>query len=84
MPHLAIYIAEHCEVCQYALEVADWIRKSYPHVDLQVVDINQTTEPVPESVFATPTYLLDGRVWSLGNPSNAKVHEAFGAPAQAG
>lgn len=83
-PRLAIYIAEHCEVCQYALEVAAWIRQSYPQIDLQIVDIHQTTEPVPESVFATPTYLLDGRVWSLGNPSTAKVREAFGAPAQAG
>lgn len=82
--HLAIYIATHCEICQYALEVADEIRRAYPQVDVQVVDINQTTEAVPESVFATPTYLLNGRVWSLGNPSITKVREAFGAPAQAG
>ena len=77
-PRLAIYIAEHCEICEYALEVAAWIRQSYPRVDLQIVDIHQTTEPVPECVFATPTYLLNGQVWSLGNPSADKINTTFG------
>ena len=42
-----------------------------------MVDMETTTEAIPEAVFATPTYLLNGRVWSLGNPSPAKVQETL-------
>jgi hypothetical protein len=28
---------------------------------------------VPEAVFATPTYMLNNRIVSLGNPSPAEV-----------
>lgn len=70
-----IYVAEHCRVCQYSLEVARRIEADFPHVTLRVVDIARTTEPLPEAVFATPTYLLNGRLWSLGNPSPEDVEE---------
>lgn len=74
---LVIYVAQHCSVCQYAYEVAGDIRERFPGVDLRIVDIETTTEEIPESVFATPTYLLNGRVWSLGNPSPALVMETL-------
>lgn len=74
---LDIYVAQHCHNCAYAREVAEEIRQNYPHVQLRVIDIGTTTEPIPEAVFATPTYLLNGRVWSLGNPSPAMIQEAF-------
>ena len=75
---LVIYVAHHCPVCHYAFEVADTIRRRFPGVDLRIVDLETTDEEVPERVFATPTYLLNGRVWSLGNPSPAQVTETFG------
>lgn len=74
---LAIYRAEHCLTCDYTAEVADYIRDNFPNVDLRVIDVDAATEPLPEAVFATPTYLLNGRVWSLGNPSLEQVHEAL-------
>lgn len=74
---LVIYVAQHCEVCRYAHEVAADIQARYPSVDLRMVDMATTTEAIPESVFATPTYLLNGRVWSLGNPSQTMVTETF-------
>lgn len=70
-----IYVAEHCPVCQYAFEVAERIEVDFPDVNLHVVDIAQSTEPIPEAVFATPTYLLNGKLWSLGNPSPEDVQE---------
>ena len=79
---LVIYVAQHCPVCHYAFEVADDIRQRFPDVDLRIVDLETTTEKVPEHVFATPTYILNGRVWSLGNPSPAQVVEAFGKVTQ--
>ena len=32
----------------------------------------------PDNVFATPTYLLDGQRWSLGNPSSQQVRDLLG------
>lgn len=72
-----IYIAQHCTNCAYAYEIFDEIRQHFPQVRVHLIDIETTTEPIPEAVFATPTYLLNGRVWSLGNPSPAQVHETL-------
>ena len=76
---LEIYISAHCPNCAYAVEIAQTISAQFPHVDLRIIDIHQTTEQIPERVFATPTYLLNGQVWSLGNPSPAQLRETFAA-----
>lgn len=76
---IAIYVAQHCESCEYALEMAIWIRQHYPNVQVRVVDLAFPSEPVPETVFATPTYLLNGRVWSLGNPPHEQVRVTLAA-----
>ena len=78
---LSIYVSAHCMTCVYAHEVAANIRRDYPQVDVRVIDVHQPDAVVPEAIFATPTYLLDGRVWSLGNPSAEKICAAFGTPA---
>jgi hypothetical protein len=44
---------------------------------VRLVDIQGSQEKIPEAVFATPTYLLNGRLWSLGNPSLEKIYETF-------
>ena len=76
-PQLTIYVTRHCPNCQYALEMAATIRAQYAHVEVRVVELETATEPIPDCVFATPTYLLNGRVWSLGNPSYPQVEAAF-------
>lgn len=64
-----IYIAGHCHICDYTLEVAEVIRQEYPQVKLHIIDLMDPAKVIPPEVFATPTYLLNGSVWSLGNPS---------------
>ncbi|MEZ4732520.1 MAG: hypothetical protein R3E79_35890 [Caldilineaceae bacterium] len=76
-PVLAIYVSKYCQTCLYAYEVAEQIRCDFPAVDVRLVDVHETEAAIPELVFATPTYLLDGRVWSLGNPSPEKVNKTF-------
>lgn len=70
-----IYVAENCAICEYARKVADSIRVGFPAVDLRIINLSRTTETIPDAVFATPTYLLNGRLWSLGNPSAQDVQE---------
>lgn len=75
-----IYVAQHCSTCAYAYEVAAEIRRQFPHVHVRMVDMDNPTETIPDVVFATPTYLLNGRLWSLGNPSLDKVQETLATP----
>lgn len=70
-----IYVAKHCFVCDYAWEIAELIERDFSDVELQVIDVNSNEHEIPEAVFATPTYLLNGRVWSLGNPYPEQVVE---------
>jgi hypothetical protein len=63
-------------VSDYTWEVIEVIRMEFSTVELRVIDIAEAVE-IPDAVFATPTYLLNGRVWSLGNPSIAQVREAL-------
>jgi alkyl hydroperoxide reductase subunit AhpF len=64
-----IYIANHCHICEYTFEVAEMIRQEYPQVELHIIDLMDPDKVIPPQVFATPTYLLNGSLWSLGNPS---------------
>lgn len=72
---VAIYVTDHCANCDYAREVARLIRADYPRVTVAVIDLADPQEPVPDAVFATPTYLIDGRLWSLGNPSPQQIRD---------
>ncbi|MBX3010889.1 MAG: hypothetical protein KF832_05245 [Caldilineaceae bacterium] len=74
---LESYVSVHCPICAYAYDVADLIRRDFPMIDVRLVDIHAPNLVVPVAVFAIPTYLLDGRLWSLGNPSPEKIQETF-------
>jgi|SRR5689334_19056347 len=66
---LEIYVASHCVGCQEALRIAD-LARGIAGLDVAVINLDHATpaRPVPANVVAVPTYLLDGRVVSLGNP----------------
>ncbi len=74
---IVIYVSPHCANCDYAYVVAEQVAREFSQVDVRFVNMAAPEEPVPESVFATPTYLLNGRVWSLGNPSEDDVRAAL-------
>jgi hypothetical protein len=73
---IEIYVASHCFVCDFAQEIAELIRREYPQIPLRWLDIEQGAV-MPENVFATPTYLLNGQVWFLGNPTPEQVRHAL-------
>lgn len=74
-----IFIAKHCFVCEYSHEVAAFIRAEFPQIQLRLIDMDNPQIEIPDFVFATPTYLLNGRLWSLGNPSNEDVLDKIGS-----
>lgn len=66
---LALFIEAGCSSCELAIEVAERAREQYPRLDVKVVDIGVSSEQQPRSVFAVPTFVLDGELVSLGTPS---------------
>ena len=65
--HLDIYISDQCTNCREAVLIAEEAR-SITGLEVTVVNLDEPGQSVPPQVFATPTYLLDGLVVSLGNP----------------
>lgn len=64
---LEIYIADHCENCQEALRLAT-LARDVPGAEVHVINLDTTTEAIPARIVATPMYLLNGEVVSMGNP----------------
>ncbi len=66
---LEIFVAPDCFGCETARELADIIcARGWPGLEVRVLDLSEPHVTRPPAVFAVPTYILDGRVISLGNP----------------
>lgn len=73
---LEVFVSEGCFGCDTALNVAQSIRDSLiPGLQVDVIDLTQPESERPSNVFATPTYRLNGRVISLGNPDKVEIVE---------
>jgi predicted thioredoxin/glutaredoxin len=67
-PTLRLYIAQHCPTCRDALRIVDGIQRRLAAVDVQVINLETEGAENIDGVFSVPTYVLDGRTLSLGNP----------------
>ena len=76
---LRIYISDRCWGCDQARQIATQMRQLYPELTVDVIDLNGANVEKPKEVFATPTYLLNGRVVSLGNPKPESLRELIEA-----
>ncbi len=74
---LEIYVSSQCGNCDEALLIAEQA-VGIAGLDVAVVDVDVPDCSIPPSVVAVPTYSLNGRVVSMGNPSR----EAFLAELQ--
>jgi hypothetical protein len=76
-------VAPDCRGCEEARVVASEIRRRFPDLRVNLIELDGR-QPPPERVVATPTYLLDGTVVSLGNPRLAElvlaIERRAGAP----
>lgn len=74
---LTVYISDDCWSCEETLRILDDVTPQFPDLLLERVDTQQAT--LPENVFAVPTYLLDGKVISLGNPTREALRKRLAA-----
>jgi len=65
--HLDIYITNLCTNCGEALLMAERAR-TIAGLKVTVINLDQPGQSIPPRVVAVPTYVLDGKVVSLGNP----------------
>ena len=66
---LEIYVAPDCFGCESARILAGSVRAlRCPDLEVRLLDLSEPDVIRPPAVFAVPTYILDGRVISLGNP----------------
>lgn len=80
---LSVFIEAGCELCIWALATVSEIRRRFPDLKLTIVDISKTEGPIPDAVFAVPTYILNGKVVSLGNPDVEDLDRTIRAAAKA-
>jgi alkyl hydroperoxide reductase subunit AhpF len=68
-PMLEIYIERGCTTCLHAVQLADQIQSEMPRVSVKLIDLANPGAFRPDSIFAVPTYLINGKTFSLGNPA---------------
>lgn len=51
--------------------------RRFPTVEVTVIDIDAPAVQVPDHVFAVPTFVLDGRVVSIGNPAPEEMERTL-------
>ena len=73
MIKLQVFIAEDCWSCEETRRIVADVAPNFPGVLVELLDM--TVSDRPDSVFATPTYLLNGRVISLGNPTRHELSQ---------
>lgn len=73
-------MAAHCPTCAESLALARAVAERFPDVEVSLVDLD-TGGTAPEPVVAVPTYLLDGKVLWLGNPTPDELFARLSAAA---
>lgn len=71
--HLEIYVEPGCRICARAEDIAADLRETNLDVDVTVIDLTGAGGAHRHLVVAAPTYVLNGRVISLGNPDRAEL-----------
>ena len=71
MTKLEIYVSETCWACEEAKRIIADLAPQYPDFAIELRDVSD--ERKPSHVFATPTYILDGRTIFLGNPTREEL-----------
>ncbi|MCP4418165.1 MAG: hypothetical protein GY805_16205 [Chloroflexi bacterium] len=77
MHTLTVYISDDCWSCEETYRILDEVTSQFPTLTVSLVNTRQ--EPMPDGVFAVPTYVLNGNIISLGNPSRASLAQKLTA-----
>ena len=71
MIKLQVYTSDDCWTCEETERIVSDMAARFPDVEVNVLDLKSPEKP--DEVFAVPTYLINGRVVSLGNPTREEL-----------
>ncbi|MCA1598887.1 MAG: hypothetical protein LC769_07680 [Chloroflexi bacterium] len=74
---LEIVITPHCFGCARARTLAATIAAHDPALDVRVVDLSEPDVQAPPGLVAVPSYVLNGRILFIGNPTQATLAAAL-------
>jgi hypothetical protein len=72
-PTLRIYVGKHCWSCAEAERLAEDVRRKFVVLTVELIDLDAEGSVNYDDVFSTPTYVLNGRTISLGNPTREEL-----------
>ncbi len=78
MIKLDVYITNDCWSCEESERIVLDVSAKLPEVNVEFIDMEKADNK-PENVFAVPTYLLNGKVISLGNPTREELYQKITA-----
>ncbi len=73
---LEVYVSDDCPFCREAERIVAELAPEFPGATIRFVDMGQ--EILPEEIFAVPTYVINGRVAFLGNPTLGELRSRLG------
>jgi len=73
MTQLDVYISDNCWSCDETRQLVADIEPQFPGVTIELRDFDDDRRP--SKVFATPTYVLNGRTIFLGNPTREQLQQ---------
>ena len=71
---LQVFVKTDCDICSRARQLAQQADEQFPNLVVDIVDMNEA-DLERDDVFAVPTFVLEGRVLSLGNPQESELHD---------
>ncbi|MGH9199234.1 MAG: hypothetical protein ACRD1T_26335 [Acidimicrobiia bacterium] len=75
---LEVFVESGCYSYRRSLDLAEYVRKAYPEVTVSIVDVSREQGAANRDlVIATPTFVLNGARFSLGNPSLASLEDTI-------
>lgn len=76
---LDIYYDHSCPTCDYAIRIAQMVREKMPNIIVTLIDLSESNTPRPDFIFAVPTYVLNDKTYSLGNPDEVALMDRLKA-----
>lgn len=77
MVSLEIYVEKGCLPCRRSLSLAKEVRRLFPDILVEVIDVASSGGRHRHLVVATPTFILNGVTLFLGNPTSDDLKKAI-------
>jgi hypothetical protein len=70
---LTVYTATHCPVYNRTWNLIAQFNQHHPQIPMQVINLDDPDIECPSLVIGTPTYMWNGKIIFLGNPSETDL-----------